>query len=118
MSDNPYAGKVIHMIRHRGMPNKAQLPDGTWVERQEGLFVPEKQGFIRCAPYDDHFIYEIPKHVLNFYPGPIYRCTCGSLAIFAGNNGYLLDASPQGLMFLCHLHATTGKHATGGDRWI
>lgn len=108
----------FYIIHHRGQPNRAQLPDGTWVERQISIFVQEFGGLVMCAPYDDHFIYEIPKSVIRLYPGPAHRCTCGSHAIFSGPSGYLLDASPSGKMFLCAAHANTGRHANGGQRWI
>lgn len=107
------------IIRHRGQVNKAQLPNGDWVERPEkGFFIPEAGRFIHAAPYEEHFIYEIPKHLANLYPGPIYRCTCGSAAGWVGHSGYVLDASAQGLMFVCLTHAQTGKHSNGGTQWI
>ena len=108
--------KAVHsfqIIRRAGEVNKAQLPDGTWVERSEKLFVPELGGFLPCASYDNHFIYEIPKKVAHLYPGSWYMCTCGSMAVYAGLSGYVHDASPQGKMFLCFRHSNTGKHADG-----
>lgn len=108
----------FNIIRIRGTPNKAKLPDGTDIERREMLFVPELNGFVMCAPYSDHFIYEIPKKVAYKYPGSSYMCTCGSPAVYTGPSGYVLDASPQGKLFVCQFHATTGKHANGGVRWV
>ena len=128
MSDQNSTSKMerpsFTIIRRRGMPMYAYLPDGTRVEREmsstgfEQIFVEQLRGFVRCASYDDHFIYAIPKHLAQKYPGPVHRCTCGSMAIFTGSNAYVMDASPQGKMFLCHAHATTGQHATGGARWV
>lgn len=108
----------FNIIRHRGVLNKAQLPDGTWVERMDKIFIPEVGRFIPCAAYDDHFIYEIPQKLAKMYPGPSYKCTCGAAAGWTGPSGYILDASAQGLMFVCLIHAQTGLHATGGARWI
>lgn len=107
----------FNIIRHRGKMDEGQLPDGTKVYRKDFIFVPEQNGLIRCADYYEHFIYEIPQDKIKVYPGSAYRCTCGSFAVVAGLSGYVLDASPQGKIFLCHLHATTGKHA-GGSQWI
>lgn len=106
------------IIRHRSNWNTAQLPDGTTVIKAEKFFVPSMGGFIPCAPYDDHFLYEIPKKLDAMYPGSVYRCTCGSFASVVSYSGYFMDASPQGKMFVCYIHALTGKHATGGQRWI
>lgn len=108
----------FQIIKHRGMPNKAQLPDGTWVQRQEWIYVPESDRRIPCAPYDDHFVFEIPKHVAHMYPGASYKCTCGSAAGWVGPSGYILDASKQGLLFVCLYHAQHGIHVTGGIRWV
>lgn len=124
MTTSTFEKPQFEIIRRRGMPMVAYLPDGTKIERSmmpngfEAIFVPELMGFVRCASYDDHFIYEIPKRVAHLYPGPIYRCTCGGAAIYAGMSGYILDASPQGKLFLCQVHSATGLHATGGTRWV
>lgn len=107
--------KNFSIIRHRGQQNKAQLEDGTWVERQEFVLVPEYGGFVRCADYLEHFIYENPN---TKQKGSAYLCTCGSMAVLTGPGGYVLDASPQGKMMVCYVHATTGLHTTGGTKWI
>lgn len=106
------------IVRHRSNWNTAQLPDGTTVTKAEKFLIPEMGGFIPCAPYDDHFLYEIPERLASLYPGSIYRCTCGGAAIVVSYNGYFLDASPQGKMFVCTIHSHLGKHATGGEKWI
>lgn len=106
--------KSFNIIRYRGQQNKAQLPNGTWIERADRLWV-EEYGLVMCAPYDDHFIFRNPnkKEI-----GSLYQCTCGSMAVVVGPQGYLYDASPQGKMLVCHHHATHGIHATGGTKWI
>ena len=106
--------KTFNVIRYRGTPTKAKYMN-KWVERQEQILIPEYGGFIPCAPYDDHFIFENPykeEHTA------AYLCTCGGVAVVVGRSGYLLDASPQGKMFVCLIHAQTGLHATGGTKWI
>lgn len=106
------------IIRHYGTPKQGQLPDGTTVYAQDKFWIPEMSGFIKCVEYDDHFLYQIPDKVSHLYPGPIYRCSCGAASIYLGQSGYVWGASPQGLLFACQLHITTGKHGTGGSRWI
>lgn len=114
----------FQIVRRVGMPTYAYLPDGTRVERStlpngvEAIYTRELNAFILCASYDDHFIYEIPPKLASLYPGPIFRCTCGSYAVMAGLSGYIGDASPSGKMWLCYVHAATGQHATGGSRWV
>jgi hypothetical protein len=102
------------IIRTHNTPDSATLKDGTIVHKQDTLYIPEWGQFITCAPYDNHFIYEVPKH---FKDHPSYMCTCGSPAVIAGLSGYVLDASPQGKLFLCLYHANHGHHARE-RRWI
>ena len=110
--------KTFTIIRYRGQPSKLQLPDGTWVYKEDKFFIPEYKTFVPVAPYDDHFIYQIPEHLASKYPGSIYRCSCGAAGIISGVSGYVLDASAQGLMMLCMVSAQTGVHSNGGTRWI
>lgn len=104
----------FQIIRHRGIQNKAQLPDGRWVQRSEKIFVPEMGRFIPVAPYDDHFLFELPAKDV----GPSVRCTCGSFGVIAGYSAYKDDASQQGLLYVCFQHSNFGVHATGGVRWV
>lgn len=106
--------KTFNIIRHRGQLNTAQVINKT-VERQEQIFIPEYEGFIPCASYDDEFIFENPYQQEH---SPVYQCTCGSVAVIVGPSGYVWDASPQGKMLVCLSHATYGVHAVGGSRWI
>ena len=103
------------IIRHRGMPNKAQLLDGTWVYRVEKIYVEEWYGYVPVAPYDNHFIYEV-RNVRD--KGSSYRCTCGAPAIVTGLSGYAHDASPQGKLMVCLLHSTTGFHSNEDQKWV
>lgn len=105
----------FNIIRYRGQPNKATTLLGFDVQRRESIFVPIYNRLIPCAPYSDHFIYEIPpqyKHT------SALMCTCGSFAEVVGMSGYKNDASPSGLMIVCHLHAAFGRHNNGGARWV
>ncbi len=109
----------FNIIRQRGQLNRAQLPDGTWVERTEKLWVDEYGTFIKVLYDDVHFIYQIPDHILKSgYEGPIYKCTCGSAAIVVGMSGYVFGASPQGLVFTCQLLTEFQKHSDIGAKWI
>jgi len=106
---------LFNIIRYRGTPNKATTKFGLDVERRESIFISEYKKFIPCAPYSDHFVFEVPEK----YKGLAgLMCTCGSFAAIVGLSGYEQDASPSGLMILCHHHAKFGVHATGGAKWI
>jgi hypothetical protein len=110
---NKYKNKRIVVIRQRGQPDKGQLPDGRTVHKIEKVFAPEWGGFIPCAPYSDHFIYEAPRDLI----GSKWRCSCGAVAVIVGATGYIQDASPQGKLVVCLEHAQTGIHFTGGSKW-
>jgi hypothetical protein len=116
-----YQTKNIVVLKHRGKPGEGTLPDGTKVYKTDKIWVPEYEKFIPCIDYGDvegHFIFEIPEKLAKRFPGPVYRCTCGAIAVVAGWSAYEYGGSPAGLMFLCERHATTQQHATGGSRWI
>jgi hypothetical protein len=118
MSDKKSKTYDFQIVRRVGTPKQGTLPDGTTVYAQDKFWIPELSGFIRCMPYDDHFLYEIPEELAGLYPGAIYRCSCGSSSSYYGVNGYVWGASPQGLMFCCDHHINFHTHATGGSRWI
>lgn len=59
----------------------------------------EYGGNIKCAPYDNHFIYASQEKGQS-----AYMCTCGSPAV-------VVPPGPQG-MFLCLFDAENGHHAT------
>lgn len=105
----------FQIIRRRGLPKEGMLPNRTKVYAQDKFFFEEIGKFIPAAPYDDHFLFEVNDVRI---VGPRFRCSCGSFAVVAGYSSYKQDASEQGLLFVCHQHATTGQHATGGSRWI
>ena len=114
------------IIHHRGDPRATTTLKGRQVTRHEALFVPEWGALVKCAPYDDHFVYENPDHSEG---ASSYMCTCGSAAV-------VVPPGPLGL-FVCLYHATYGRHTTsdvnlkdfekvagqivevkGGKRWV
>jgi hypothetical protein len=102
MSDenpNPFT-----IIQHRGEPNKAEF-EGVPVTRQEQLFIPEWGGLVRCTPYDNHFIFEIPDARKRMGASE-YMCTCGSYAVVAHPEDVKLR------VFICMFHAENGYHQT------
>jgi hypothetical protein len=101
------------IIRHRGTPREGILPDGFKVYAKDKFWMDEYNAFIPVAPYDEHFIYEVPER----YVGSTLRCSCGSFSCVVGLSGYVLDASPQGKLIVCHYHATHGVHM-GGSKWV
>ena len=104
------------VVRSVGDAKRATLADGTVVERRDYIYV-EGQGLIKCAPYELHFVYEVPKHT----KGWGLMCTCGSIAGVVGMNAYSKLASPTdtGKMLVCVRHTTLkqnigiGQHADG-----
>ena len=120
--DNPIKDIQFSVIRKWGDANNAETLDGLKVERIEYLFFDDKieARMVKCAPYDNHFIYEDSSGKPNRW---VQMCTCGSSAVCVGYKGYKRDASPTtsadstrpGEMFVCYLHATTGNHADGSS---
>lgn len=102
----------FNIVRHVGDANSGRSPLGFEVHRTESIFVPEYRRFIPCIPYDNHFIYEIPKKYKNT---PAFMCSCGSMAVIAGLKSYENDASPSGLVLICYQHSNFGKHADGSS---
>jgi len=116
MTDKINAKEIrFGIIRHHNSPNKATLPNGQVVYRKEFINVPEFGGLIKCAPYEEHFIFETPKEL----KVSSFMCSCGSAAIIVGLSGYVLDASPQGKLLVCLMHSNYGHHAHSDNvRWI
>jgi len=120
MSDN--VTQYFAIIRKRDA-NSATTVDGHKVTRLEEIFVPEWGTFVKCAPYDDHFIYEDPESLTKLGRWA-HMCTCGSPAIIVGFKQYSQDASKySGGLFVCkHFTDTSleghGVHQTGGRKWV
>lgn len=108
------------IIHHFGSPNEAYTLDNLKVERQEYLYAGITYGMVRCAPYDDHFIYNDPYKVRPGIDAPrwLAMCTCGSPAVIVGTKVYGIYASPEGYLLVCMAHMTNGVHQTGGRKWI
>lgn len=112
--NNIFGDKQIKVIRHAGDLNEITLEDGVKVRRSLSVFVDKNIGTVRCAPYDNHFVFS---HVFNDR-GWTTWCTCGSPAGVVGYDAYKKDASKQGEMLVCLFHAgittgQSGKHANG-----
>lgn len=94
----------FNINKQAGEVKRATLANGTVVSRVEAIFVPEYGAMVRCAAYDDHFIYENPDKRRGT---PAYLCTCGHVAVIA-------PPSPVG-MFFCLFDVNSGLkgyHAT------
>ena len=96
------------VVRHAGDLNSV-IVDGMPITREEKVYIPGI-GMVACAPYDNHFVYRTARHL-----GWTLFCTCGSPAVVAGYDAYKNDASSQGQLLLCLVHASSGKHADGSS---
>ena len=103
--------ETFNIVRQINSPTRATLFDGTVVHRRDKVYVPEYQGEVRCADYDNFFVFAVPKAIT----GPAYLCSCGGMAHFIGSKDYSHLSSPEGLMLTCMLHTSTGKHADGSS---
>jgi len=102
------------IIHHRGELGEAYTHKGTKIVRTDSIFLRSFGRFIKCTPYDNHFIYQVPE-TDRVVGASTVMCTCGSFAGIMGHDAYKNDASPQGELLLCHWHATEGRHADGGQ---
>lgn len=102
------------VVRSIGDAKRATLADGTIVEREESLYI-EPYGLVQCAPYELHFIYKLPKHMMGYG----LMCTCGSIAGVVGYDVYSKLSAPtfSGMIIVCVRHMTLkqnegkGRHA-------
>jgi len=106
----------MNFIRFRNSPTRVtftQQNNRFVIEKddQEKVFVPEYAGFVRKAPYDNQFVFQSPSNFI----GSSYMCSCGSPAVFIGSKAYSHLGSPSGMMLVCHVHTSTGKHADGSS---
>ena len=111
--------KILHF---HGDLKSAETADGHTVTRKDGIYVDQEYGVVKCAPYDNHFIFRDPefeKHVGRW----MLMCSCGSPAVIVGANVYRKDASPTtgdesthpGQLIVCWYHQTYGKHSDGSS---
>lgn len=111
--NSAYPKAIVKVI---GDLRQAELVDGTIVKRKDAIYV-DGFGLIKCAPYELHFIYELPQQ----FKGWGLMCTCGSIAGVVGYGAYSQLASPTstGHMLVCVRHTTLkqnvgiGQHADG-----
>ena len=114
--DNPIKDIRFSVIRKHNSATEVETVDGIKVYKEKWLLFDNELVF--CADYGVHFIYEDKS-------GKPYRwvqmCTCGANAVCVGYKAYERDASVTtaaesthpGKMFVCYIHAITGKHADG-----
>lgn len=112
MSDNDKAIQPFTIVKHMGDPNTAVTLDGYKVQRYDKLFIKDFGAFVKCAPYDNHFIYREPTGKLGRWS---YMCTCGGPAVYVGADAYGHLGSPEGMMFVCYIHTLTNKHGDGSS---
>ena len=117
--------KSVHsfsIIHHFNGPNDAITSEGFKVHREDKLWMMEIGRYVRCTPYDNHFLYHDPLY--NVKIGRITPlCTCGAMGWLVGYNAYKKDASPTsggnflvpGELLVCSVHAQTGHHADGSS---
>lgn len=115
--------KSVHpfsIIKYFNSPNEAVTLDGRKVHREDKIYFHQIGRFVKCAPYDNHFLYHDP--MFNTTVGRwTPMCTCGAMGWMVGYNAYRQDASPSnggsglvpGELLVCSIHAQTGKHADG-----
>lgn len=126
MKENGNPFPRVKVIKHRGEPQSAQLPNGEWVERRESVALPHlhHEGdwmTVKVAPYSDHFVYLVPafeREIMgNKRKGDRWRyfsfCTCGSFGQLVGSKAYSAFGSADGMMLVCQVHTNTGRHADG-----
>lgn len=101
-------------IVHHLKADHVVLEDGTTIYKSEKIFVPEMGGFVVCAPYGNHCIFEFPKNKPKMFP-MAYGCSCGSVAVIVGSNAYGHLGSAFGAMLVCLCHTTYNKHADGSS---
>lgn len=104
----------FNIIHNLGDPQEADFEfkgKSFKVHREEVLFIREWVQFVPCAPYDNHFIFELPTKAiqrsgLSAYGMPEYLCTCGSVAVVKDY------ADPRKALFVCLFDANNGYHQT------
>lgn len=115
--------RLVKIAHFHGDLKTATTADGFTVNRVESIYFPE-HGLVKCAPYDNHFIFDDPgfhKKGIRWKGRWTPMCSCGSPAVIVGYQVYRNDASPTtsaestipGEMIVCYSHATYGKHADG-----
>ena len=102
---------TFNIIRIRNSPTKATLINERVVYRKDKIYVPEYKGFVKCVPYDNHFVFEVPSDI----KGAAYLCSCGGIAVFVGSRAYGHLGSPEGMMLVCQAHTTNNKHMDGSS---
>jgi hypothetical protein len=103
----------MQIIKSYNTLKKVTLVDGTEVfnDKRNKLFVPEYGVDVACAPYGNHFIFEVPTRI----KGPSWMCSCGSPAVMVGAKAYAHLSSMKDALIVCQQHTMANKHADGSD---
>ena len=111
--------QTFNIIKHRGSLTEATTLHGKHVVKQDKLFVQNfpvgmtaYSGFIPCADYQNHFIYEVEDSIQT-RGLPAYMCTCGAPAIVVGYDAYKQDQSMEGMQFVCSFRNGMINEETG-----
>ena len=109
----------FNIIKHRGSLTEATTLHGVKVFKQDRIFVIDfpvgmgaYTGFIECADYQNHFIYEV-KDSIETRGLPAFMCTCGAPAIAVGYNAYKQDQSFEGMKLVCSFRNGMFNEETG-----
>lgn len=103
-------------IRHFGQVNQATFKSVNQkeypVERQDFIAVDmsdiedgSEWYLIPCAPYDEHFIFEVPDEVKQIPGAHYHMCTCGSVAVINNPKSPINE-------FRCLMELEQGIHQT------
>ena len=103
----------MQIIKSYNTLKKVTLFDGTEIfnDGRDALFVPEYGTEIKCAPYGNHFIFEVPKRI----KGASWLCSCGSPAVMIGAKDYAHLSSMKEAMIVCQFHTMNNKHSDGSS---
>jgi len=94
------------VVRNVGRKNKATLPNGRVVERQDRLLLSD--GWYSCMDTDSHFIY------LTTHFGSRILCTCGGEAALCGIQAWGKYTSKNERELICCLDfVNLGHHRDG-----
>jgi len=99
---------MAHTIKQYGDPTKATTLKGKNVTKEEKLWM-EGYGFVKTAPYGNHFVYA------HKGLGSTFMCTCGSMAVAVGTTAYAHLGSPDGWLLVCQHHTSFNRHADGSQ---
>jgi hypothetical protein len=101
----------VQIIKSYNTLKKVTLFDGTEIfnDGRNKMWIPEYGTEVACAPYGNHFIFEVPERI----KGVSHLCSCGAPAVIVGAKAYAHLSSMKNAMMVCQVHTQTNKHADG-----